>query len=97
MGIIHNVHACTSCYKSNSSSLFLCHFHSQGDGLTALHYASMKGKVDLVKMLLRQGADPNTQDNVSTIEYFPHYSRCIINLSLYLPLLTSFRMAVHLF
>ena len=76
--------------------LFLYHFHPQIDGLTALHHASMKGKVELVKMLLRQGADPNIQDNVSTIEYFPHYGTCIINLSLYLPLPISFRMAVHL-
>ena len=43
----------------------ICHSLQQ-DGRTALMWASMKGKVECMRILLERGAQADTQDNVSS-------------------------------
>ena len=49
---------------SDLPGTLICHFLIQ-DGLTSLMWASDKGHVECVKMLLEGGAQANQQNNVS--------------------------------
>ena len=49
----------------STCSLVLC--YSSQDQNTALHYASVGGHHDTVRVLLEKGADPNTHDKVSGV------------------------------
>ena len=44
--------------------------HSGKDGKTALHIAVMNGKVEAVKILLNNGADPNARDFYCRTPYY---------------------------
>ena len=51
---------------SDLHGTLICHSLQQ-DGLTALMYASMKGEVECMRILLERGAQANTQSKVSSI------------------------------
>ena len=52
-------------YASGLQSLVL--YYSSQNQKTALHYASVRGHHDTVRVLLEKGADPNTHDKVSGV------------------------------
>ena len=45
--------------------IYLVLSRSDGDGATALIYASMKGHTEIVDLLVRKNADLNVQDKVT--------------------------------
>lgn len=47
------------------TSLSFCSFSTWKDGNTALTFASMKGHIEVAKILLNEGADKEATDNVS--------------------------------
>ena len=59
------VHMHGLCMHQVYSTCSLVLYYSSQDQKTALHYASVRGHHDTVRVLLEKGADPNTCDKVS--------------------------------